>query len=96
MEPFAYVTRMNLIAALQKMGLESEIPTDGDVFDRLVGTAWSQLQPWPGTADALRLVAGAYTVAPLSNGDADTLRNATDIFQPEAGLSGGCFPRASV
>jgi 2-haloacid dehalogenase len=73
-EPFQYVTNTSLVALIHSMQLP--IPVDSPSFVDLLA-CWSQLQPWPGVASTLAVVANAgIQVAPLSNGAAFILKQA--------------------
>lgn len=86
LEPFLYVANQSVTALVGQLGLQKAVPPGGPLFDRLVHS-WGDLTPWPGTADALAKLAPHYRLAPLSNGNAETLRDATSVFAPRANMS---------
>ncbi len=51
--------------------------------------AWGSLTPWPGTAEVLALLQSkGIILAPLSNGDHNTLLRAVSVFLPQVRLCG--------
>lgn len=82
-EPFPWVINLAVTQQLEAFGLNTTILPGSPTFQALTQT-WSQLTPWPQTLETLQLLqANGYLVAPLSNGDAETLINATNIFRPQ-------------
>lgn len=77
--PFRYTLRESLITILKNNHLDKQVPTDGDVFNSLIA-AWGKLVPYEYTIAVLAKVATRYKIAPLSNGDVDTLRHAMSVF----------------
>lgn len=49
--------------------------------------AWSDLIPRNGTREALARLAPRFMIAPLSNGDRNTLTEATRVFLPDVKMS---------
>ena len=84
--PFHWVISESLHQIVTKLNISQMVPNNSATFDALLGT-WSQLTPLPGTLDALRVLSSRYLIAPLSNGDAAMLRNATSVFLPSVNMS---------
>ena len=86
LQPFEWMARTTLAKSIQDLGLSVRIPERSREFEELLG-AWSDLIPRNGTAEALAQLAPHFMLAPLSNGDRDTLITATRIFSPKAKMS---------
>eukprot|EP01104_Vermistella_antarctica_P008600 TRINITY_DN2159_c0_g3_i1.p1 TRINITY_DN2159_c0_g3~~TRINITY_DN2159_c0_g3_i1.p1 ORF type:complete len:305 (-),score=55.60 TRINITY_DN2159_c0_g3_i1:392-1306(-) len=84
LEPFAYVANITVTALVEKM----QLTLSSTEFDALLNT-WSDLIPWQGTQYTLNTLAAStdLELAPLSNGDADTLKQAMTIFAPQVNMS---------
>eukprot|EP00759_Apiculatamorpha_spiralis_P005551 PhF_6_TR13360/c0_g1_i1/m.21162/K01560/E3.8.1.2; 2-haloacid dehalogenase len=83
LNPFDYVGNLSLTQIAKSLNLTTRIYPGAPVWNALLAT-WGNLIPWNGTFDVLRrLHKAGYLIAPLSNGGAQTLRNATSIFAPE-------------
>jgi phosphoglycolate phosphatase-like HAD superfamily hydrolase len=93
-QPFPWVISDGLSAILAARNLSSSVPQGSPTWNALM-TSWSRLTPWDGVADTLaKLQKHGFRVAALSNGDTDTLRNATSIFaqhQPPVYMDEGPF-----
>ena len=78
--PFQYMlsTSLSSIDANMKLNL-----TDFQTLALI--SSWGTLVPWPGTAQVIDTLSAANIfVAPLSNGDTNTLTTAMSIFKPAA------------
>jgi len=90
-EPFTWVIHTSLVTILEGFGLNGTVPVDGPVFSTLM-QAWSNLTPWPGTAETLALLQSkGILLAPLSNGDHNTLLRAVSTFLPQVNMTGPVF-----
>eukprot|EP00697_Spironema_sp_BW2_P017801 gnl/Spiro4/9607_TR5098_c0_g1_i1.p1 gnl/Spiro4/9607_TR5098_c0_g1~~gnl/Spiro4/9607_TR5098_c0_g1_i1.p1 ORF type:complete len:336 (+),score=104.67 gnl/Spiro4/9607_TR5098_c0_g1_i1:36-1043(+) len=99
-QPFAYVNEHNLREAIARTvpaDLRALVPFDGPVFAALL-RSWQNLVPWARTAEVLQRVSQAgILVAPLSNGDATTLRAATAVLGVDmAFIFSSDFPTAGA
>lgn len=81
-QPFPWVIRKGLVFALTNAGLYAQNPQGSPTFEQLA-LAWSKLTPWDDTLQTLQTLQNAgFKVAALSNGDKQTLTNATNVFLP--------------
>lgn len=83
-EPFEYVARKSIAAIAAEMNVDA--PAGGQVFGRLL-RSWGNLTPWTGTAEVLQALQPHFQLAPLSNGDANTLTQAVSVFYPAVNMS---------
>ena len=75
-----------LTTTLQQILKDMNIVASQTEFDALVNS-WGVLIPWPATAEVLQKVAAAgIYIAPLSNGDKNTLKSAMSVFSPEVNM----------
>lgn len=81
-EPFMWVANTSLATIIPALGMQMQIPVYGSIYNEILA-AWGQEIPWPGTVETINKVANkGYHVAPLSNGDRATLKNAFSVFSP--------------
>jgi hypothetical protein len=71
LEPFQFVVRTTLAAALANLTLTAAIPHYGEAFEELI-RSWGSLIPHPTTYSTLRTLNKSFMLAPLSNGDKGT------------------------
>ena len=83
LEPFPFVIRSGLSSALASRSLSAAYPPGSTAFEGLA-LAWARLTPWPDTAAALAPLSRRFQLGSLSNGDSETLRNATAVLLPGA------------
>ena len=77
-QPFPYVIRGGLDAALAARSLTATYPPGSPAYEALAAAWGSSLQPYADTAQALsRLASAGLALATLSNADAATQANAT-------------------
>lgn len=85
-EPFTYLASKNLDGLLVKYGLSGRV-VKGDATYTAMMETWGNLIPWNNTGAVLTKIASKFAIAPLSNGDAATLKAAMTIFAPGANIS---------
>jgi FMN phosphatase YigB (HAD superfamily) len=82
--PFQWMLR----SSLDDINADMDLNLTSAEYEALIAS-WGQLTPWAGTKEVLRRLSAETKImlAPLSNGDAGTLKSAMEVFLPEVNMT---------